>query len=102
LGPGEDLSRGAHRIGLGFGSERRHLHESLFPQRCQLRFALEDLRVSAGHLQVHRARRGTRRCAERLPQQVGESLQSIHVEVRFRDLLPHREVFDLLVRVLIA
>jgi hypothetical protein len=102
LGLRQHVNRGSHGIRLRLGTERRHLHEALLPERSQIGFALQNLGVRARHLQMHRARCGAGRDAEGLPQQVRESLQRVDVEVRLGDLLPHGEVFDLLVDVLVA
>ena len=101
-GLGQQVHRGSHRVGLGLGTERRDTHEPLLPERRQLALALEHLGVRARHLEVHRARRSASRGAEGLSQEVREPLERIHVEVRLGDLLPHGEVFDLLVDMLVA
>ena len=99
LGLGQNAGRSANLIGVGQRSNSRVPRKLRLEDHVQIGFPFNRLAEVPGDLQMHRPRTTCGRRAERLTQQIRQSLRNVHLGVELRERLKKRIIVNFLIDV---
>ena len=91
-----------HLFGFGPGTVGRDSRELLFQDDFEIRLLLLNLAEIACEPEVNRAGRARGRSPERLTNEVGEALDTVHTGIELRDGVEHGDVLHFLIGVTVA